>query len=279
MPRLSCPGRGCDMIPLIFAENLSVRHGEAVVLAGVDFTLAPGEIVTVVGPNGSGKSTLIRALIGLEPAATGRVIRAPGLRIGYVPQKLHIDAGLPMTVRRFLSLPRRVSDAAATAALARVGVPGLGPRPLARLSGGQFQRVLLARALLSAPQVLILDEPTQGLDQPGTAAFYRLIEEVRAETGAAVLMVSHDLHVVMAASDRVVCLNGHVCCAGTPKVVSAAPEYRALFGLGTGGAFALYRHVHDHDHEADEGHGHDPAAPHKAHPHGHVHGPECRHDA
>lgn len=279
MPRLSCPGRGCDMIPLIFAENLSVRHGEAVVLAGVDFTLAPGEIVTVVGPNGSGKSTLIRALIGLEPAATGRVVRAPGLRIGYVPQKLHIDAGLPMTVRRFLSLPRRVSDAAATAALARVGVPGLGPRPLARLSGGQFQRVLLARALLSAPQVLILDEPTQGLDQPGTAAFYRLIEEVRAETGAAVLMVSHDLHVVMAASDRVVCLNGHVCCAGTPKVVSAAPEYRALFGLGTGGAFALYRHVHDHDHEADEGHGHDPAAPHKAHPHGHVHGPECRHDA
>ena len=270
------------MIPLIFAENLSVRHGEAVVLAGVDFTLAPGEIVTVVGPNGSGKSTLIRALIGLEPAATGRVVRAPGLRIGYVPQKLHIDAGLPMTVRRFLSLPRRVSDAAAIAALARVGVPGLGPRPLARLSGGQFQRVLLARALLSAPQVLILDEPTQGLDQPGTAAFYRLIAEVRAETGAAVLMVSHDLHVVMAASDRVVCLNGHVCCAGTPKVVSAAPEYRALFGLGTGGAFALYRHVHDHDHEHDEGHGHDPAAPHKALPHlhgAHVHGPECHHDA
>lgn len=282
MPRLSRPGRCGDMIPLISAENLSVRHGEAVVLAGVDFTLAPGEIVTVVGPNGSGKSTLIRALIGLEPAATGRVARASGLRIGYVPQKLHIDAGLPMTVRRFLSLPRRVTDAAAAAVLARVGVPGLGARPLARLSGGQFQRVLLARALLGDPQVLILDEPTQGLDQPGTAAFYRLIEEVRAETGAAVLMVSHDLHVVMAASDRVVCLNGHVCCAGTPKVVSAAPEYRALFGLGTGGAFALYRHVHDHDHEYDEGHGHDPAAPHKAHPHGHgahVHGPECRPDA
>lgn len=279
MSRLPGAGGRSGVTMLITAENLSVRHGEAVVLTGVDFTLAPGEIVTVVGPNGSGKSTLIRALIGLEPAATGRVVRAPGLRIGYVPQKLHIDAGLPMTVRRFLSLPRRVSDAAAAAALARVGVPGLGPRPLARLSGGQFQRVLLARALLGAPQVLILDEPTQGLDQPGTAAFYRLIEEVRAETGAAVLMVSHDLHVVMAASDRVVCLNGHVCCAGTPKVVSAAPEYRALFGLGTGGAFALYRHVHDHDHEHDEGHGHDPAAPHKAHPSAHVHGPECRSDA
>jgi len=270
------------MNALITAENLSVRHGEVTVLGGVDFALSPGEIVTVVGPNGSGKSTLIRALIGLEPAATGRVIRSPGLVIGYVPQKLHIDAGLPMTVRRFLSLPRRVSDAQAEAALARVGVPGLGARFLARLSGGQFQRVLLARALLATPQVLILDEPTQGLDQPGTAAFYKLIEEVRAETGAAVLMVSHDLHVVMSASDRVICLNGHICCAGTPKVVSAAPEYRALFGLGTGGAFALYQHVHDHDHEHDEGHGHDHGAPHAPHPHphkhDHVHGPECQHD-
>lgn len=262
------------MSALISASGLSVRHGEAEVLGGVDFAITRGEIVTVVGPNGSGKSTLIRALIGLEPAARGQVARAPGLVIGYVPQKLHIDASLPMTVRRFLSLPKRVSDAQAAAALARTGVPGLGPRQLARLSGGQFQRVLLARALLTKPDIFILDEPTQGLDQPGTAAFYKLIEEVRSETGAAVLMVSHDLHVVMSASDRVVCLNGHVCCEGTPKVVSAAPEYRALFGLGTGGAFALYQHVHDHDHEHDEGHGHDHAHPHAAH----VHGPGCTHD-
>lgn len=264
---------------LITAEDLSVAHGAACVLSGVRFAIHPGEIVTVVGPNGSGKTTLIRALIGLERAATGRVTRAPGLRIGYVPQKLHVDASLPMSVRRFLSLPRRVSDAEAEAALARTGVSGLGARPLAGLSGGQFQRVMLARALLSAPQILILDEPTQGLDQPGTAAFYRLIEEVRRDTGAAVLLVSHDLHVVMSASDRVVCLNGHVCCEGTPRVVSAAPEYRALFGLGTGGAFALYRHEHDHDHEHDSGHGHDPAHPHHAPlSEGHVHGPGCHHD-
>lgn len=268
------------MSALIATEELSVSHGGAAVLERVRFTIAPGEIVTVVGPNGSGKTTLIRALIGLERAATGRVTRAPGLRIGYVPQKLHIDATLPMSVRRFLSLPRRVSDAAAEAALARTGVAGLGARPLAGLSGGQFQRVMLARALLSDPQILILDEPTQGLDQPGTAAFYKLIEEVRRETGAAVLMVSHDLHVVMSASDRVICLNGHVCCEGTPRVVSEAPEYRALFGLGTGGAFALYRHEHDHDHEQDAGHGHDPAHPHHAHAHAqaHVHGPGCSHD-
>jgi zinc transport system ATP-binding protein len=267
---------------LISATNLSVTHGGAPVLSGVDFTIAPGEIVTVVGPNGSGKSTLIRALIGLEPAATGQVTRQPGLVIGYVPQKLHLDASLPMTVRRFLSLPKRVRDADAAAALVRTGVPGLEGRQITRLSGGQFQRVLLARALLARPQILILDEPTQGLDQPGTAAFYKLIEEVRHETGAAVLMVSHDLHVVMSASDRVICLNGHVCCAGTPRVVSNAPEYRALFGMGTGGAFALYQHVHDHDHDHDEGHGHDPAHPHHAHPqahgHDHSHTHDCEHD-
>jgi zinc transport system ATP-binding protein len=132
------------------------------------------------------------------------------------------------------------------------------------LSGGQLQRVLLARALLGRPQILMLDEPTSGLDQPGEAAFYRLIEEVRADTGAAVLMISHDLHVVMAASDRVICLNGHICCEGTPRVVSTAPEYRALFGLGTQGALALYRHEHDHEHE--DGHPH-----HHHHDHAHEH--------
>ena len=244
---------------LISAQGLAVRQGQSAVLDCVTASIRKGEIVTVVGPNGSGKSTLVRALIGLEPAAEGRVLRQAGLRIGYVPQRLHIDAGLPMTVRRFLSLPVRVSDDDASAALARVGVPEAGPSQMVRLSGGQFQRVLLARALLSRPDILILDEPTQGLDQPGVAGFYRLIEEIRGETGAAILMVSHDLHVVMRASDRVICLNGHICCEGTPEVVSAAPEYRALFGMGTQGTMALYRHVHDHDHA---GHGHH-------HPHDH----------
>lgn len=258
---------GGGQMTLIAARGLTVRHGGQTVLAGVDFAIAKGEIVTVVGPNGSGKSTLLKALIGLEKAAEGQVTRAPGLRIGYVPQRLHLDPRLPMTVRRFLSLPARASDADAAAALTRVGVPGLEARAMSALSGGQSQRVLLARALLARPEILILDEPTQGLDQPGVAAFYRLIEEVRGETGVAVLMVSHDLHVVMSATDRVVCLNGHVCCEGTPRVVSAAPEYRALFGLGTGGALALYRHVHDHDHD----HQHDGPAHDHARDHGHAH--------
>lgn len=251
MPRLP----GTAGMTLIQARGLAVRHGDFPVLQNIDLAIEAGEIVTVVGPNGSGKSTLVRALIGLEPAASGSVTRRAGLTIGYVPQRLKVEAGLPMTVRRFLSLPRRVADVDAARALARVGVPGLEERQLALLSGGQFQRVLLARALLSLPDILILDEPTQGLDQPGVAAFYRRLEELRRETGVAVLLVSHDLHVVMSASDRVICLNGHICCEGAPEHVSAAPEYRALFGFGTGGALALYRHVHDHDHDQDHGHG------------------------
>ena len=259
------------MTALIEAEGLVLtRPGTAEpVLRGVDFRIAPGEIVTVVGPNGSGKSSLIRALLGHVALAAGRVTRAPGLRIGYVPQRVHIDPVMPMTVRRFLSLPHRVGDGAAEAALLRTGVEGLGPRPITQLSGGQFQRVLLARALLAEPQLLVLDEPTQGLDQPGMVGFYRLIEEVRAETGAAVLMVSHDLLVVMRASDRVLCLNGHVCCEGTPAAVSSAPEYRALFGAEAEGTLALYRHHHDHDHD----HLHDPHHHHHHHHHHEAAGP------
>lgn len=234
---------------LIAAEGLGIRFGGQTVLHGVDFAIEPAEIVTVVGPNGSGKSTLLRALLGVVQPSAGRVVRRPGLRIGYVPQKLAIDETLPIDVSRFLSLPVRQSAEAMRRALAWVGAENVADQPLAALSGGQLQRVLLARALLADPGILILDEPTQGLDQPGAAAFYKLIETTRRDYGCAVLLVSHDLHVVMAASDRVICLNGHVCCEGTPHVVRAAPEYRALFGHGTGGALALYQHEHDHDHD------------------------------
>lgn len=234
---------------LICTRDMSVRYGDAPVLLNVDFSIAAGEIVTVVGPNGSGKSTLIRALLGVLKPTAGRVERAAGLRIGYVPQKLAIDATLPMTVGRFLSLPEKREAAQIAAVAERVGIEGLERRQMTSLSGGQFQRVLLARALLAKPDILILDEPTQGLDHPGVESFYRLIELVRRESGAAILLVSHDLHVVMRASDRVICLNGHICCEGSPQAVSASPEYRTLFGDETAGALALYRHDHDHDHD------------------------------
>jgi zinc transport system ATP-binding protein len=241
---------------LITVENISVGYGAQMVLQNVSLAIEPGEIVTVVGPNGSGKTTLLRALIGAARPASGRISHKPGLRIGYVPQKLHIDPTLPITVERFLRLPRDIPRSACPRALERAGVPDLSGRQMSALSGGQMQRVLLARALINDPELLLLDEATQGLDQPGSAAFYRQIEEVRKTTGCAVLMISHELHVVMSASDRVICLNGHVCCEGTPDIVSAAPEYRALFGTGTGGALALYRHDHDHAHDETCNHTH-----------------------
>ena len=236
------------MTALIEANGLAVTLAGRRILHDVDLRLSAGEIVTIVGPNGSGKSTLLRALIGAVPTSAGRVSRNGALRVGYVPQRLQIDATMPITARRFVG---RGGDAA----LQRCGVGALADRQLAEFSGGQTQRVLLARALTAAPNLLLLDEPTQGLDQPGAADFYELIEEVRTETGCGVLMVSHDLHVVMSASDRVICLNGHICCEGAPSVVSSAPEYRALFGFGTRGALALYQHQHDQDHHHHH-HGH-----------------------
>ena len=241
---------------LIKATGLGVSFGETLVLNDVDMTISAGEIVTIVGPNGSGKSTLLRCLVGAMTPDRGRVDRAPDLKIGYVPQKLMIDPTLPLTVGRFLNLPRKTDRKTAQAALDQAGAGALWDRPMSGLSGGQFQRILLARALLERPKLLVLDEPTQGLDQPGSAAFYRLIEEVRTETGCAVLMVSHELHVVMSTSDRVICLNGHVCCHGTPEVVANSSEYRALFGTGTAGALALYRHEHSHSHDHTCGHDH-----------------------
>ena len=209
---------------LIDAVDLTVAYGGQTVLQCVGLSIDAGEIVTIVGPNGSGKSSLLRALLGAVELKSGNVSRKPGLRIGYVPQKLEIDRTLPLTVTRFMNLPRRSPPALLREALDQAGVADLGDRQMSALSGGQFQRVLLARALLTRPHILMLDEATQGLDQPGSAAFYQRIAKVRAEMGCAVLMVSHELHVVMAASDRVICLNGHVCCQGAPEQVASAPE-------------------------------------------------------
>jgi zinc transport system ATP-binding protein len=234
---------------LVSVENLSVRYGGNTILQRVDLDIEKGEIVTIVGPNGSGKTSLLKAIIGAVEPAKGCVTLKPGLKIGYVPQRLNFNPTLPITVERFMRLTAKADTRSCIAALETAGVSKVLKEQMSGLSGGQFQRVLLAGALLGRPEILLLDEATQGLDQPGSAAFYRQIEAVRRETGCAIMMISHDLHVVMSASDRVICLNGHVCCAGTPAVVASAPEYKALFGDGTDGALALYRHDHDHNHD------------------------------
>ena len=236
------------MSALVELKDVGIELGSRTVLHGITMSVREGEIVTILGPNGSGKTTLLRTLSGALETSRGQLVRRDDLRIGYTPQRLSLDTTMPLTVERFLALVEKTSRKDRSEAMERVGLKSVQLQQLATLSGGQFQRALLARAILRKPNLLALDEPTQGLDQPGTAAFYTLIEELREETGCAVLMVSHDLHVVMSASDRVLCVNGHICCEGTPTVVSNAPEYQAMFGKGTAGTLALYQHHHDHSH-------------------------------
>jgi zinc transport system ATP-binding protein len=244
-------------VSLIQAQRLGVRIGARQILRDVDLSVRKREIVTLVGPNGSGKTTLLRVLIGAQAPSEGAVVREAGLRVGYVPQRLAIDQAMPLTVARWLALSGTKDPEKHLQIAEQVGISSLVKQQMSSLSGGEFQRALLAEALLMRPDLLVLDEPTQGLDQPAVASFYQLIEDVRDDLGCAVLMVSHDLHVVMRSSDHVICLNGHVCCQGTPTLVSAAPEYQALFGFDTEGALALYRHEHDHRHDHAEESGSD----------------------
>ena len=245
------------VVSLIQTQGLGVRIGARQILRDVDLSVRKREIVTVVGPNGSGKTTLLRVLIGAQSPSEGAVVREAGLRVGYVPQRLAIDQAMPLTVIRWLALSGTKDRQKHLQIAEQVGISSLLKQQMSSLSGGEFQRALLAEALLVKPDLLVLDEPTQGLDQPAVASFYQLIEDVRDDLGCAVLMVSHDLHVVMRSSDHVICLNGHVCCQGTPTLVSAAPEYQALFGFDTEGALALYRHEHDHRHDHAEESGSD----------------------
>ncbi|MEM7563288.1 MAG: metal ABC transporter ATP-binding protein [Pseudomonadota bacterium] len=236
---------------LIETRGLCVQLGQRKVLENIDLSIERGEIVTIIGPNGSGKSTLLRTLIGAIKPASGQVLQSPGLTIGYVPQRVNIDETLPMPVRRFMSLPRRPSAEALDAAMAGAGVSGLDQQQVMSLSGGEFQRVLLARALLEKPDLLLLDEATQSLDHRGSAGFYRQIDAVRQELGCAVIMVSHELHVVMRRTDHVICLNGHICCQGKPDVVSASAEYQSLFGTGDLET-AIYHHQDHHAYSHSE---------------------------
>ena len=224
------------------------REGRPI-LAGIDIDISPREIVTVIGTNGAGKTTLVRALLGLEPLDGGDIHRRPGLVIGYAPQRFDIDRAIPLTVARFVALGRDAGPDELARVLKDVGAGSLAQRQLAQLSGGELQRVVLARALIRSPDLLVLDEPVRGVDYAGEAELYTLIGRLRTDRGFGVLLVSHDLHVVMAQSDRVICLNRQVCCSVVPQSVAQHPEYARLFGPQAARAFGLYHHQHDHSHD------------------------------
>ncbi|MCG6858820.1 MAG: metal ABC transporter ATP-binding protein [Salaquimonas sp.] len=237
--------------PLVRLDQAGLRRGGRWLVRGVDLSVSPGEIVTLIGPNGSGKSTTARMALGIDRPNEGSAMRARGLKIGYVPQKLSIDWTLPLDVERFMRLTAPLDTEKMMAALDETGIAHLRKAEMRHLSGGEFQRALLARAIAREPDLLVLDEPVQGVDFSGEVALYELIGKVRNRLHCGVLLISHDLHIVMAATDSVICLNGHVCCRGTPAVVAESNVYQELFGNRAARTLAVYEHHHDHTHLAD----------------------------
>lgn len=238
---------------LIDLRDVCVDLQGRVILSSIDLQVNAGEILTLIGPNGAGKTTLLRVALGLLTPRSGSVLRKPDLRVGYVPQRLHPDQSFPMTVTRFLSLSDRQARPRIPELLQEVGGEGLGETSLSNLSGGELQRILLAKALLRDPALLVLDEPVQGVDVHGQVELFQLITHLREKRNCAILMVSHDLHLVMASTDRVICLNRHVCCAGSPAAVSQDPRFLDLFGPTVLPHLALYSHDPSHQHKDCDG--------------------------
>jgi zinc transport system ATP-binding protein len=234
---------------LLRAENIGLSDKQRVLLSDINLSVSTGEIVTIIGPNGAGKTSLLNILLGLRTPSSGQVVRAKPLTIGYMPQSLQLNPQLPLTVLRFLSLAEKCTMNI-DSALKKTHVHALKHASMHDLSGGELQRVLLSRAILRKPQLLVLDEPVQGVDVVGQSQLYQLISQLRDELQCGVLMVSHDLHIVMAATDRVICLNQHICCHGHPDSVSSHPAYLELFGHSTDANVAIYTHHHDHGHDA-----------------------------
>ena len=238
--------------PLLSANALTLRHQDNTVLDHVSLTLMPRDFITVVGPNGAGKTTLLKCLAGLLTPDSGEITRRDGLKLRYIPQRMQVEPSMPMNVTHFLKLNNQASNLEATAA--EIGITALLQRPLHGLSGGEWQRVLLTRCLMTTPDAIILDEPAQNLDIAGQLQFYALLDSIHKDRGIAIVMVSHDLHMVMASTRRVICLYHHICCSGAPTAVARDPEFIQLFGRNMARMMAVYQHTHDHSHDHDHDH-------------------------
>lgn len=236
---------------LVSLDNAGVSMSDKWLVRGVSLDVRRGEIVTLIGPNGSGKSTTAKMALGVINPSEGSAWCRRDICVSYVPQKLSVDWTMPLTVNRFMTLTQTANDSDVQQALNSAGIEHLKNSQVRNLSGGEFQRVLLARAVVNTPELLVLDEPVQGVDFNGEIALYRLIEEIRTELNCGIILISHDLHVVMSSTNKVICLNGHVCCSGNPEVVASAPEFRALFGDRAADELAFYKHSHDHEHLPD----------------------------
>ncbi|MDG6896036.1 zinc ABC transporter ATP-binding protein ZnuC [Volucribacter amazonae] len=236
-------------IPLVELKNIHVVFQQKTALQNINLCIYPNSITTIVGPNGGGKSTLLKVLLKLIKPSSGQVIHHKQLRIGYVPQKIHLDPTLPITVARFLALNKKVKQEDIQTSLNQLSISHLANNSMQRLSGGEMQRVLLARAILNKPNLLVLDEPTQGVDISGQVELYQLIHQTQKQLDCAILMVSHDLHLVMADTNEVLCINQHICCAGTPETISNDPKFIHIFGDQFSKNIAVYTHHHNHKHD------------------------------
>ena len=234
---------------LLSARAISLQYDQRQVLQNISLDINERQIVTLIGPNGAGKTSLVKIVLGLARPTEGSIERRKGIRVGYMPQRLHVDQSMPVSVNKFLNLAANARPERIDSALDEVGAGSLKNSQLHSLSGGELQRVLLARALIQDPQLLVLDEPAQGVDVNGQAELYRLIADIRDRHGCGILLVSHDLHLVMSATDEVICLNQHVCCHGHPEQVSNDPAYLELFGKKDAETLAVYTHHHNHSHD------------------------------
>ena len=235
---------------LVKLKDVGFEQNGKWLVKGVSLQVEKGKIVTLIGPNGSGKSTTAKIALGIYKNIEGQVEKFTN-NIGYVPQKISIDWTLPLRVKDFMLLTDNLKDDILDEALTLTGVKHLRDNNLGNLSGGEFQRVLLARAISKKPELLVLDEPVQGVDFTGEIALYELIKKISEKLNCGILLISHDLHTVMTATDHVVCLNGHVCCSGSPKDVARNNEYKALFGEQASQTLSVYEHKHDHEHSND----------------------------